>query len=186
MRERMESIASDGAGFCLHFLSVLFSCDKRHERHLKFFNILLRITHRNQQTFSIQIWWKCDRDAFHRANATENMKTSYHTDLLRGRCQDLPDVRSKVVRVFISSTFSGTNHTLLQTSSHPTHLDTLAERDSLIENVFPKLKDYCREKYGLEFQVCFHISSSHSLCLTLFDFDLVCRYAMGHSNRIIR
>jgi hypothetical protein len=32
--------------------------------------------------------------------------------------------------------------------------DTLAERDSLIENVFPNLKDYCREKYGLEFQVC--------------------------------
>ena len=32
--------------------------------------------------------------------------------------------------------------------------DTLAERDSLIENIFPKLKDYCREKYGLEFQVC--------------------------------
>ena len=31
--------------------------------------------------------------------------------------------------------------------------DTLAERDSLIECVFPKLKDYCREKYGLEFQV---------------------------------
>ena len=33
-------------------------------------------------------------------------------------------------------------------------LDTLTERDSLIENIFPKLKDYCREKYGLEFQVC--------------------------------
>ncbi|UJR18077.1 hypothetical protein I4U23_004977 [Adineta vaga] len=58
------------------------------------------------------------------------------TDLLRGRCEDLPDVRSKIIRVFISSTFS----------------DTLCERDSLIENVFPKLKDYCREKYGLEFQ----------------------------------
>ncbi|CAF3192537.1 unnamed protein product [Rotaria sp. Silwood2] len=29
---------------------------------------------------------------------------------------------------------------------------TLNERDSLIETVFPKLKDYCREKYGLEFQ----------------------------------
>lgn len=32
-------------------------------------------------------------------------------------------------------------------------LDTLSERDSLIDTVFPKLKDYCRQKYGLEFQV---------------------------------
>ncbi|CAF1355188.1 unnamed protein product [Rotaria magnacalcarata] len=64
------------------------------------------------------------------------MNVSDNIDILRGRCQELPEVRSKVVRVFISSTFS----------------DTLSERDSLIENVFPKLKDYCREKYGLEFQ----------------------------------
>jgi hypothetical protein len=27
------------------------------------------------------------------------------------------------------------------------------KRDSLIENIYPKLKDYCREKYGLECQV---------------------------------
>jgi len=65
------------------------------------------------------------------------MQSTYYLDLLRGRSQELPDVRSKVVRVFVSSTFT----------------DTLAERDSLIENAFPKLKDYCREKYGLEFQV---------------------------------
>jgi hypothetical protein len=31
-------------------------------------------------------------------------------------------------------------------------IDTLSERDSLIDTVFPKLKDYCREQYGLEFQ----------------------------------
>ncbi|CAF4750594.1 unnamed protein product [Rotaria sp. Silwood1] len=64
------------------------------------------------------------------------MKSSYYLDILRGRSQQLPDVRSKIVRVFVSSTFT----------------DTLTERDSLIENIFPKLKDYCREKYGLEFQ----------------------------------
>ncbi|UJR16165.1 hypothetical protein I4U23_003075 [Adineta vaga] len=64
------------------------------------------------------------------------MKSSYYFDVLRGRSQELPDVRSKVVRVFVSSTFT----------------DTLAERDSLIENIFPKLKDYCRQQYGLEFQ----------------------------------
>lgn len=87
------------------------------------------------------------------------MKTSSHADLLRGQCQDLPDVRSKVVRVFISSTFSGTRHTFHRSLSHVTGLDTLAERDSLIENVFPKLKDYCREKHGLEFQVWFFVFS---------------------------
>ena len=35
------------------------------------------------------------------------MEPSYYTDVLRGRCQELPEVRSKVVRVFVSSTFSG-------------------------------------------------------------------------------
>ncbi|CAF3372692.1 unnamed protein product [Rotaria sp. Silwood1] len=64
------------------------------------------------------------------------MQSSHHLDVLRGRCQELPNVRSKIVRIFLSSTFS----------------DTLCERDSLIESVFPRLKDYCREKYGLEFQ----------------------------------
>lgn len=88
------------------------------------------------------------------------MKSSYYLDLLRGRAQELPDVRSKVVRVFVSSTFTGDGSSSRKTFlSHCFLLDTLAERDSLIENIFPKLKDYCREKYGLEFQVC----SSHSL-----------------------
>lgn len=67
------------------------------------------------------------------------MNPSDYLDLLRGRYSDIPDVRSKVVRIFVSSTFT----------------DTLAERDSLIENVFPKLKDYCRQQYGLELQVSF-------------------------------
>lgn len=42
------------------------------------------------------------------------METSYYMDILRGRCQELPNVRSKVVRVFLSSTFSGENFTYLQ------------------------------------------------------------------------
>jgi hypothetical protein len=28
-----------------------------------------------------------------------------------------------------------------------------AERDYLIENIFPKLKEYCRNNYQLDFQV---------------------------------
>ena len=82
------------------------------------------------------------------------MKSASYLDLLRGRAQELPDVRSKIVRVFVSSTFTG-KQSFLRTEKDLSFLvDTLAERDSLIENIFPKLKDYCREKYGLEFQVC--------------------------------
>ena len=31
--------------------------------------------------------------------------------------------------------------------------DTGAERQALKENVYPKLREFCRENYGLEFQV---------------------------------
>ena len=32
-------------------------------------------------------------------------------------------------------------------------LDTYAERDYLIENIYPELRKYCRTQYGLDFQV---------------------------------
>ncbi|KAI3386911.1 hypothetical protein SNEBB_004259 [Seison nebaliae] len=50
---------------------------------------------------------------------------------------NLPNMSSKIVRIFTSSTFT----------------DTAMERNSLMENIYPKIKDYCREKYGLQFQV---------------------------------
>jgi len=31
--------------------------------------------------------------------------------------------------------------------------DTTLERNMLMETVYPRLKDYCRERYGLDFQV---------------------------------
>lgn len=31
--------------------------------------------------------------------------------------------------------------------------DTVAERNALKEHVYPKLRDFCRENYGIEFQV---------------------------------
>ena len=43
----------------------------------------------------------------------------------------------KVVRIFTSSTFT----------------DMLMERNTLMEYVYPKIKEYCREKHGLEYQV---------------------------------
>ena len=33
------------------------------------------------------------------------------------------------------------------------YLDTHEERDYLIANIYPKLKDYCKKEYGIDFQV---------------------------------
>ncbi|XP_071108697.1 NACHT and WD repeat domain-containing protein 2-like [Haliotis cracherodii] len=57
--------------------------------------------------------------------------------VLVGCLDDLPALSSKIVRIFTSSTFT----------------DTTLERNTLMERVYPKLKEYCRERHGLEFQV---------------------------------
>lgn len=49
----------------------------------------------------------------------------------------IPPMNKKAVRIFISSTFS----------------DTKEERNALMQRVYPKLAELCRDKYGLEFQV---------------------------------
>lgn len=59
------------------------------------------------------------------------------TWVLSGNLESLPAQSSKIVRIFTSSTFT----------------DTTLERNALMENVYPKLKEYLRENYGLEFQV---------------------------------
>ena len=59
--------------------------------------------------------------------------------IFSGSLTDLPPVSSKIVRIFTSSTFT----------------DMLMERNTLMEWVYPKIKEYCREKHGLEFQVDF-------------------------------
>ena len=57
--------------------------------------------------------------------------------IFSGNLDNLPPVSSKIVRIFTSSTFT----------------DMLMERNTLMEYVYPKIKEYCREKHGLEFQV---------------------------------
>ena len=57
--------------------------------------------------------------------------------IFSGILTNLPPVSSKIVRIFTSSTFT----------------DMLMERNTLMEYVYPKMKEYCREKHGLEFQV---------------------------------
>ena len=67
----------------------------------------------------------------------ENNQLKIMENILRGRLKSLPKKKSKAVNIFLSSTFS----------------DLHAERDYLIENIYPRLKDYCKNQYGLEFQV---------------------------------
>lgn len=57
--------------------------------------------------------------------------------IFAGSLENLPSVSSKIVRIFTSSTFT----------------DTTMERNTLMAKCYPKIKDYCREKHGLEFQV---------------------------------
>ncbi|CAF1011593.1 unnamed protein product [Adineta steineri] len=104
------------------------------------------------------------------------MENINNMDFLRGRYQEIPDVRSKVIRIFLSSTFT----------------DTLAERDSLIENVFLKLKDYCRQKYGLEFQyvdmrwgIPNESSNSHSEVQTCLNEIEICKKYSVATNFIV-
>ena len=65
--------------------------------------------------------------------------------IFAGCLTNLPPVSSKIVRIFTSSTFT----------------DMLMERNTLMEYVYPKIKEYCREKHGLEFQVNLNKTSIH-------------------------
>ncbi|VDM45229.1 unnamed protein product [Toxocara canis] len=57
--------------------------------------------------------------------------------VFQGHFVDIPSPLSKLVRVFTSSTFT----------------DTTVERNALMEDVYPALKEFCRETHGLDFQV---------------------------------
>lgn len=84
--------------------------------------------------------------------------------IFAGCLSDLPPVSSKIVRIFTSSTFT----------------DMLMERNTLMEYVYPKIKEYCREKHGLEFQVNI---PSFFFCREFFEmiFELGRGYEVGCS-----
>lgn len=56
--------------------------------------------------------------------------------LLSGDLSKLIALPKRVVRIFLSSTFT----------------DMTLERNTLMERVYPRLKKYCRERFGLDFQ----------------------------------
>ncbi|KAH3755207.1 hypothetical protein DPMN_189897 [Dreissena polymorpha] len=65
------------------------------------------------------------------------MDDSQYLSILHGRLDNLPTLNSRLVRIFISSTFT----------------DTREERNVLLEDVYPRLKTICKEKYGMDFQL---------------------------------
>ena len=85
--------------------------------------------------------------------------------IVRGDYSNLPKDKSKVVRIFLSSTFSGK----LEFSSQKYFnldknyfffvSDTHTERDYLIANVYPKLKTFCNTEYNIDFQVNYLITN---------------------------
>ncbi|CAF3996393.1 unnamed protein product, partial [Rotaria magnacalcarata] len=68
---------------------------------------------------------------------TQEQENELLQHIFFGKLDNLPNLASKIVRIFTSSTFT----------------DTSMERNSLMQHTYPKLKEYCREKHGLEFQV---------------------------------
>ncbi|CAD5119220.1 DgyrCDS7852 [Dimorphilus gyrociliatus] len=65
------------------------------------------------------------------------MNDSDKNRILRGKLENIPQDRSRSIRIFISSTFT----------------DMAAERNILMMDVYPKLSDYCRKQYGCDFQL---------------------------------
>ena len=72
-----------------------------------------------------------------------------------GKLDHLPSLASKIVRIFTSSTFTGDDPStgFSSLSFFALCSDTSMERNSLMKHIYPKLKEFCREKHGLEFQV---------------------------------
>ncbi|XP_045162803.2 NACHT and WD repeat domain-containing protein 2-like [Mercenaria mercenaria] len=65
------------------------------------------------------------------------MGDNSYKSVLQGCLDNLPTLNSRLVRIFISSTFT----------------DTREERNVLLEDVYPKLKSHCKKKYGMDFQL---------------------------------
>lgn len=100
------------------------------------------------------VHWKKKRNI----KKTKKMDETIIDSIFAGSLKSLPPVSSKIVRIFTSSTFTGTLHILIINLLFfcifcKFHSDTAMERNTLMAQCYPKLKDYCREKHGLEFQV---------------------------------
>ena len=70
--------------------------------------------------------------------------------IFAGNFDRLERVKHPIIRVYLSSTYT----------------DMTMEKSILVTEVYPKVKEYCRERYGAEFQVAF---SAANLQLMIID-----------------
>jgi len=61
--------------------------------------------------------------------------------IFAGNFERLERVKHPIIRVYLSSTYT----------------DMTMEKSILVTEVYPKVKEYCRERYGAEFQVCLNV-----------------------------
>ena len=66
------------------------------------------------------------------------MEDSKIDNIFAGAFENLERVKHPIIRIYLSSTYT----------------DMTAEKAILMTEVYPKVKEYCRERYGAEFQVC--------------------------------
>ena len=88
----------------------------------------------NEEIFNLVKLYKSKMpfDSFELNEPEENI----YQRVLAGELNNIPPTARKLVRIFTSSTFT----------------DTLVERNMLMEEIYPRLKDFCRS-HMLEFQV---------------------------------
>ena len=89
---------------------------------------------KSSEPFPASAQWSAVSPSYDWQRHTEEHDIDY---VYHGRVENLPRSTSKIVRIFLSSTFT----------------DTTTERNLLMKNVFPDLRRYCRDKYDVDFQV---------------------------------
>jgi hypothetical protein len=81
--------------------------------------------------------------------------------ILTGDFEKIPDLTPSLIRIFLSSTFTGLNYTYDQNNIfgfiprkyHFNILDFYDERDYIIKEIYPILKKWCSEKYQKKISV---------------------------------
>ena len=94
----------------------------------------MAVSSRNKEQFPESTQWSAVSSSSNWPRDTQEQLVDY---VYHGRVENLPRSTAKIVRIFLSSTFT----------------DTTTERNLLMKNVFPELRRYCRDKYDVDFQV---------------------------------
>ena len=96
--------------------------------------------------------------------------------IFAGNFDRLERVKHPIIRVYLSSTYT----------------DMTMEKSILVTEVYPKVKEYCRERYGAEFQVAFSAANlqliiEHEfiyLIIMLTWIDFIFRFWTGYRHEM--